>query len=294
MNSLDTLPRPTKTYHSQAYDRLSPSKSKFDGKGKTVLVTGGSEGIGLSIARSFAEAGTSKIIIASRSAEKQAEAKKALEADFPNTEFQTIAASITDLPRVSEIMRSLGDLDIVVLNAAISHQQVPSVGVPLEDIEKTFHGNVIAPLHMVKEYLALPMPKSGSKTIVNISSAASHALVPGHIGYGPSKAAFVNVLQHMSREYTPEKDGVRFFSIHPGVFLTTLAKDAGVSEDAFAWEVCICSMEACSCSTSCMRCMADNFFPTGHSSPRPLHSLACGPGERLPAREVCVGAVGCG
>jgi NAD(P)-dependent dehydrogenase (short-subunit alcohol dehydrogenase family) len=236
MSFLHDLPRPTKTYHSESYDRISPSTSQFDGKGKTVLITGGSEGIGLSAARSFAEAGIGKIIIASRSAGPQAEAKKALTAEFPNTEVQTIALSITDLTRVSEVMRSAGDIDVLVLNAAASHKLVPSAEVPSADFEHTFTANVIAPFHMVKEYLALPTPKSGSRTIINVSSAAAHVCVPGQVGYGPSKAAFVGVTQALAAEYTPEKDGVRFFSVHPGVFHTTLAKQAGVPDVAFEWE----------------------------------------------------------
>lgn len=108
MPQLADLPRPVKTYHAETYDRISPSKTSFEAKDKSVFITGGATGIGFSIAQSFAEAGVAKIVIVSRSPVPQAEAKKQLEADFPNVEVVLFQASMTDYARMDEIMDSVG------------------------------------------------------------------------------------------------------------------------------------------------------------------------------------------
>lgn len=44
MGSLQDLPRPVKTYHTETYDRIAPAKAQLKGVGKTVLITGGATG----------------------------------------------------------------------------------------------------------------------------------------------------------------------------------------------------------------------------------------------------------
>ncbi|KAF2159336.1 hypothetical protein M409DRAFT_71111 [Zasmidium cellare ATCC 36951] len=185
-----SLPRPVKTYHQKTYDRISPSKTKFDGAGKTILITGGATGVGYSISESFTEAG--------------AEAKKSLTAKFPKTEIETVQASITDPDRMEEIIKQAGDIDVLVLCAANTHTAFSTIRV----------------------YLKQPTPTS--KTIINISSAAAHMTLPQMAGYGPSKGAFSNILQAVAAEYPGENDP-RIFQFHPGVFLTPMAKSVGFS-----------------------------------------------------------------
>ncbi|KAK4498955.1 hypothetical protein PRZ48_009466 [Zasmidium cellare] len=224
-----TLPRPVKTYHQKSYDRISPSKTQFDGKGKTVLVTGGATGVGYSISESFAEAGVARIIVVSRSPGPQEEAKKSLNAKFPKTEIQTVQASITDAGRMEEVIKQAGDIDVLVLCAANTHPALPSIDIPKDDFEACFTMNVFGQFSTLSAYLKQPGPSS--KTVINISSAAAHMAMSHTAAYGPSKAAFSTILQSVAAEFPGGRDGVRIFQFHPGAFLTPMAKSVGFKED---------------------------------------------------------------
>ncbi|KAG6310436.1 hypothetical protein E4U22_003273, partial [Claviceps purpurea] len=105
-NFFESVPRPTKTYHSTSYDRIS-TRHGFNGTGKTVLITGGSSGIGLNIAKAFAGAGVARIAILSRSRATQLTAKAELEAAYPSTSILFFEASILDTDRFASVLEEL-------------------------------------------------------------------------------------------------------------------------------------------------------------------------------------------
>lgn len=231
--SLDTLPRPVKTYHSKTYDRILPKNSTFKGKGKTVFITGGATGVGFSIAKAFAETGVERIVIVSRSAGPQEEAKKDLENAYPATKVINYLASISDAARMKSILQEVNSIDVMVLCAAVTNDWVPAPEVPNDALKSVYEINVFAAFDLIKGYLALPLPASGRKTLINVSSAAAHMIIPGQLVYGSSKAAVTQIVQHFAAEQNPDK--VKMSSFHPGAFYTpTASKHA--AEDAFLWE----------------------------------------------------------
>ncbi|KAF1349181.1 putative NADP(+)-dependent dehydrogenase [Delphinella strobiligena] len=218
MSLFERLPRPTKTYHNASYERIEKG-SGFDGDGKTVLITGGASGIGFSISRAFAEAGVARIAIVSRSAGPQEKAKTELEAAFPSTQILTYQASVTDSSRISEILQELGTVDVFVLSAALVHRRVKAVEISTQEIQDAFDTNTMAVFNLTQAYLAMPLPASGRKTIINLSSAVVQVSGTLRIGYGSSKAAAAQLLQHFASELR-DCDYVRIFSFHPGAFYT--------------------------------------------------------------------------
>lgn len=232
MHLFESFARPTKTYHSTTYDRIA-GQHGFDGKDKTVLITGGATGVGYSISKAFAEAGVARIAIISRSPGPQEKAKTELEAAYPLTRVLRYQASITDDIRMTEVLRDLGAVDVLVLCAAVSHRRAKATEISTQEMQDVFDTNVIAAFNLTKAYLATPLPAAGTKTIINISSAAAQMRSPLRGGYGSSKAAITQMMQHFAFEQ--ESDDVRIFSFHPGAFFTSAVAEH-YTEDAMIWD----------------------------------------------------------
>jgi NAD(P)-dependent dehydrogenase (short-subunit alcohol dehydrogenase family) len=233
MAFFQAMPRLTKTYHTKSYDRIAKHHG-FNGQDKTILITGGASGVGYSISKAFAEAGVARIAIISRSAEDQEKAKSDLEAAYPSTKILPYQASVTNITRMNDILQELGTVDVLILNAAVAHRRAQGIDISVEEVQEAFDTNVVAPFALTKAYLSMPTP--ARKTVLNVSSVALQ--LSGHrIGYGPSKAAATQVMQHFAAEQ--KGDDVKIISFHPGAIWTPgTEKTLGriFSKDAPHWE----------------------------------------------------------
>nr|UPG58745.1 phomoxanthone P [Diaporthe sp.] len=252
MASFSSWPRPTKTYHTKTYDRIAHHHG-FDGKGKTIVITGGASGVGLSISKAFAAAGVARLVIVSRSPGPQEKAKAALEAAFPSLEVAIVRASITDLAGgqqqqdalLAQILRGGpgGDTaDVLILCAGNVPRRAPAVDADTAEVREAFDTNAVAAFGLARAYLSpeTPNPPGGCKTVLNVSSAA--ALVQGtlRVGYGSSKAAGAQVMQHFAFEHMQQAGSgdagrVKVISFHPGSFYTPSVA-ALYAEDHFQWD----------------------------------------------------------
>ncbi|KAK5112201.1 hypothetical protein LTR85_011634 [Meristemomyces frigidus] len=226
-------PAEIKTYHMETYDRILPSTTKFDAKGKTLLITAGATGIGYSICESFAKAGIARIIILQRRESVLAAAKEALAKAYPNTKVETYAASQSDFPRMTEIIHSAGNIDVLI-PCATNASMKPTRDISTEQMANMYTVNVVGLFHIVREFLALPSTASGGpKSVIHVSSNASQMYFPGGSGYCSSKAAANQIITHFA---TDEPEGnVKFYSLHPGAIRTELA-EANVPEGMVVWE----------------------------------------------------------
>jgi len=118
-----SLSKLTPTYHKDTYPSISPTNPSLTQAGKAILITGGGGGIGFEIARSFAKASASKIIIIGRRAGFLDEALVKLRQEFQGntTEFiahQTDIASDASVISLWEFLHSQNILvHVLVLNA---------------------------------------------------------------------------------------------------------------------------------------------------------------------------------
>lgn len=184
----------------------------FDFHGKTVLVTGGSKGIGLSIAESFSEAGA-RVAICARDA-----------AHFPSLKEQKtlcIKADVTDEADVQRVIEetidSFGGLDILINNVGGAIQFGDLWSTHSKDWENAFQLNVMSAVRFSKQ--AIPfLRQSLSPTIINISSISG--VEPGYFNphYTSTKASILNFSKYLANVLAKEK--IRVNCVCPGTVET--------------------------------------------------------------------------
>lgn len=178
----------------------------MDLKGKTALITGGTAGIGLATARLFAEAGAT-VLIAGRDRIRGESAAADLAGDV-----RFLPVDMGDLESVGELVRSSGDVDILVNNAA----RFPGAATVDQDVasfESTFDTNVRG-LYFLVAGLVPGMLDRGEGSIINVTSLVASKGVPGASVYSASKAAVESLTRTWAAEFGPR--GVRVNTVAPG------------------------------------------------------------------------------
>ena len=189
----------------------------------TVLITGGSAGIGRAIAASLAGRGA-RIAITGRDERKLAAAAAALGAH----PIRADVANEADVIRTyDEFLRIFGHLDVLVNNAGFG-TFTPLVDTRREDFEKVFATNVTGAMLMAREAAAHFM-KRNRGNIVNICSTAGlRGAARGTTYYG-SKFALRGMTECWRAELRPHN--VRVFLVNPSEVITEFAKSAGVPQN---------------------------------------------------------------
>lgn len=177
--------------------------------GKVAVISGGTTGIGLAIARRFVAEGAYVFIFGRR----QAQLDEAIELIGRNvTAIQADATKLDDLERiVATVKAQKGAVDIVVSNAALV-EQAPIDTLTPEHFDRTFSLNARSPVFLVQKMLPL-MTRGGS--IVLVSSAMHVMGIPGHTAYAATKAALRSYARTWAAEFRDR--GIRVNTLSPGV-----------------------------------------------------------------------------
>lgn len=197
--------------------------------GKTVLVTGGSTGIGRAIAQRFADDGARVYLTGRRATELEAAAKEI----GPNAVAVRCDVSVaSDLDRLFEVIRQDGHtLDTVVANAGLGSTSSLE-DATAEQFDREFGVNVRGTLQTVQKALPLLAPAA---TVILVSSTTNRMGVPGLGLYAASKAAIRSLGRTFAAELAPR--GIRVNVITPGPIETPgiagLAAEAGASTAAY-------------------------------------------------------------
>lgn len=195
-------------------------------RGKGILITGASRGLGAGLARELAARGARLALVARGEQELEAVAH---DIRAGGGEAHALPADIGDKkavhPLAATAQELLGSVDMVVHNASTLG---PSplrllLDTECEDLERALAVNLVGPFRLTK-LLAGPMALGDGGLVLHISSDAAVSAYPTWGAYSVSKAG----LDHLTRVWAAELEdaGVRFLSVDPGDMNTDLHREA--------------------------------------------------------------------
>ncbi len=204
-------------------------------KGKNILVTGASSGIGEACARRFATGGAD-LVLTARRGDRLLKLKKELERDHGVT-VRVGRLDVRDRKAVEafsrEVEREIGAPDVLVNNAGLASGLGKFFQGDFDDWDKMIDTNVTGLLN-VSRYIVPLMVKRNSGHIVNIGSVAGHMVYPGGNVYNATKFAVRALNQAMNIDLVGTK--IRVSSIDPGAVETefSIVRHHGDKEKAKA------------------------------------------------------------
>jgi len=191
----------------------------FDLSGKVALITGGSRGLGLQMARAFADNGAD-VIIASRKLENCEAAANEVRAK--GRRALAYAAHVGKWSEIDGLIdasyKEFGRIDILVNNAGMS-PRVPSHEMTESLFDSVVNLNFKGPFYLGAQVAKRMMDGDGG-VIINVSSSGALVPLPAVVPYSGAKAALNAMTVSFAHEYGPK---VRVNTISAGPFLTDIA-----------------------------------------------------------------------
>jgi NAD(P)-dependent dehydrogenase (short-subunit alcohol dehydrogenase family) len=214
---------------------LTHRPRRYDLRGRIALVTGGSRGLGLILARELAQAGA-RVAICGRDVTTLDRARADLERR--GAEVLVVPCDVTVRHDVEGLVRTvrdrLGPVDVLVNNAG-TISMGPVDAMSIEDFQATMATNFWGPLHAILAVLP-EMRQRGDGRIANIASIGGKISVPHLLPYSASKFALVGLSEGLRAELA--KDGIRVITICPGLMRTGSPRHAtfkGRHRAEYAW-----------------------------------------------------------
>jgi NAD(P)-dependent dehydrogenase (short-subunit alcohol dehydrogenase family) len=211
------------------------SQRAYDLHGKIVLITGGSRGLGLALAREVASQGA-RLAICGRDSDSLERARGSLER--LGAEVVAVSCDVTDRDSVAALLQQvhqrLGPVDVLINNAGVI-EVGPAETMSLADYEEAmatnFWGMVYPTLAVLPE-----MRDRGAGRIVNITSIGGKLGIPHLLPYSASKFAAAGFSQGLRAEVAA--DGIKVVTVVPGLMRTGSPRNAifrGQHRSEYAW-----------------------------------------------------------
>jgi NAD(P)-dependent dehydrogenase (short-subunit alcohol dehydrogenase family) len=218
-----------------ALTRAIRSRRTIDFRGRSVLVTGGSRGLGLVVARELGRQGA-RLTLAARDQEELERARDDLAARGVTAHIVICDVSKSDQVSglVDGVVRRSGRIDVLINNAGVI-QVGPLDHMSEDDFDEALAVHFWAPLRTM--LAAIPhMRRQRGGRIVNVSSIGGRIGVPHLVPYCASKFALTGLSQSMQAELA--RDGIYITTVSPGLMRTGSPFNAwfkGRHRDEFRW-----------------------------------------------------------
>ena len=198
-------------------------------KGRNVLVTGGTSGIGQAIAIRFAEHGANIAINYVRAPEDAAETEKRVRACLARVRRAGVRDVLVggDVSKEKDVVamfdsavEQLGELDVLVNNAGIQLPRRPSHQLAAADFDKVIAVNLRGAFLCAREAIRRLLERGAPGVIVNISSVHQLIPKPDYLGYSASKGGMETLTRTLALEYAGR--GIRVNAVGPGATVTPI------------------------------------------------------------------------
>jgi NAD(P)-dependent dehydrogenase (short-subunit alcohol dehydrogenase family) len=204
-------------------DDVRPAVSPIDMTGRVCVVTGGTRGIGASLALALADAGAS-VCVFGRDADRMERFITACLTRFEGR-FEGVAVDVADPTGVraafEQVAQRMGPVDCLINNAGIN-KVGESLDYDLGDFARILEVNVTG-LFACSQAAARQMAAGAGGSIVNIASISSFIGQPERAAYVASKSAVLGLTRALAVEWGPL--GVRVNAVAPGYIETDLTRD---------------------------------------------------------------------
>ena len=194
-------------------------------KNLNALITGGSQGLGKTIAEHFLREGAN-VVLCARSEQDLLATRDELAQKFPAQKVSAKTCDVSNETQVNELvaftLRALGSLDALVLNAGINGPKVPTESVSLDEWRRAIDINLFGVLLPCRA--AIPhFKKAGRGKIVVLSGGGATNPLPNISSYAASKAAVVRLMETLAEELRSFHVDVN--AIAPGALATRLVDE---------------------------------------------------------------------
>ena len=193
--------------------------NSYDFEGRVAIVTGGGQGIGLTVAERILESGGSVSLW-----DRDAALLDRLDAERGDERIQTLRVDIGDLAAVeaatAEVVDRFGRIDVLINNAAIVGPNTTTWEYPADAFAEVVHIGLVGTFH-VSRAVVPHMIAAGYGRIVNVSSVAGKEGNPNASAYSSTKAGVLALTKSLGKELAGHDIAVN--AVTPAVARTTLA-----------------------------------------------------------------------
>lgn len=193
------------------------SYNPFSLKGKTILITGASSGIGRATAVECSKMGA-QLFLTGRNEQRLIETMELLEGQ----NHSYIPADLTDDNEMQHLITSLPPLDGLVNNAGIQKYK-PTPFITEEDLMRILKTNTIAPILLTRTLVKKKKMKNPSSVVFTSSIAGNFKCSPGNAMYSTSKGAISGFMRNSAIDLAAK--GIRCNAVNPGMIVTPIMTD---------------------------------------------------------------------
>ena len=214
-------------------------------KDRIVLITGGSLGIGLSVAKEFLAHG-SKVVVCGRNTDTLNSAVEEVASEYPDGDFSAVQCDVTNMNELESMVAYVdekhGGLDILINNAGTGSEE-KSMTAPDEKWYYYWDLHVMAAVRLTRLCVPLMKKREGEGVILQTSSICATQPLGYEPIYNTTKAALTMYTKCLAEELIP--DNIRVNTIAPGLVLTPdwhktagiLSKEKGITPQQFFDEI---------------------------------------------------------